>query len=236
MKAFSSKFAGILILMMAILLVHPPVRSQVVNETTKKKVSIGFGIFTDFWQKVPSGIKIRTINQGINLFGLYNVPFGKSPVGFSIGLGIDAHNVYGNFIQDKSGDTTKLVKIPDTVGFKRSKMTLVYLEIPVEFNLKTKSKIRIGLGFKAGFLVGSSTKYVGDGRISTSSYKFSTTSKIRFKTWGIPNLEQFTYGPTASFGYRWIHVNCYYMLSNVFTKNHGPDMTPISVGLVLMPF
>ena len=236
MKALYSKCTGTFILILAFIIVHPPVHAQVVNETTKKKVSIGFGIFTDIWQKVPSGIKTRTINQGINVFGLYNVPLGKSPLSFSIGLGIDVHNVYGNFIQDKSGDTTKLVKIPDTVGFKRSKMTLVYLEVPVEFNLKTKSKVRIGLGFKAGLLVGSSTKYVGDGRIATSSYKFSTLSKIRFKTYSIPNLEQITYGPTLSVGYKWIHVNGYYMLSNVFARNHGPEMTPISVGIVLMPF
>ena len=234
MKLFYSRCNGTLVLILAFFLIHPTVPAQVINETAKKKITIGFGLFTDIWQKVPSGIRTRNINQGVNAFGLYNVPFGKSHLGFSIGLGVDVHNVYGNFIQDKSGDTTILKKIP--VGYKRSKMTLVYLEVPVEFNLKTNSKVRIGLGFKAGLLIGSSTKYVGSGGFQTSTYTIDTVSKIRFKTWKIPNLQQFTYGPTLSVGYKWIHVNCYYMLSTIFTKDHGPDMTPISVGLVLMSF
>jgi hypothetical protein len=235
-KILSVPVSGILLFMLAFLLIQPSAQSQVVNETTKKKVSIGFGLFTDIMQKVPSGIKTRTINQGVNVFVLYNLPFGKSPFGFSIGLGLSAHNIYGNFLVNKVGDTTKLVKIPDTVGFKRSKMTIVYLEVPLQFYLKTKGKFNLALGFKAGLMIGSHTKYVGDGRIETTTYKYNTISKIRIKNMGIPNLQQFSYGPTFRIGYKWINADCYYMLSTLFNKNHGPEMYPISVGLVLMPF
>jgi hypothetical protein len=241
MRVVSSKFlslpvSGILLFILAFMLIQQPVKSQVVNETAKKKFSIGFGMFTDIMQKVPSGIKTRTINQGVNVFALYNLQFGKSPFGFAIGLGIDVHNIYGNFLVNKAVDTTKLVKIPDTVSFKRSKMTLAYLEVPVQFYVKTESKVNVALGFKAGFLIGSHTKYVGTGKISTTTYAYNTTDKIRIKNVGIPNLSQFTYGPTLRVGYRWINADCYYMLSTLFNKNHGPDMYPISVGLVLMPF
>ena len=211
-KLVSVPVSGIILFILAFLLAVPAAQSQVVNETAKKKVSIGFGIFTDIMQKVPSGIKTRTINQGVKVFALYNLAFGKSPFGFSIGLGLSVHNIYGNFLVDKSGDTTKLVKIPDTVGFKRSKMTVAYLEVPLQF------------------------KYVGDGRIATSTYKYYTTEKVRIKNVGIPNLQQFSYGPTFRIGYKWISADCFYMLSTIFTKNHGPEMYPISVGLVLMPF
>ncbi len=241
MKAVYSKILAvpvswILLFMLSFLLVQPAVHSQVVNETAKKKVSVGFGLFTDIMQKVPSGVKIRTINQGVRVFGLYNLAFGKSPFGFSIGLGLSAHNIYGNFLVDKAGDTTKLVKIPDSVGFKRSKMTIVYLEVPVQFYLKTKSKFNVALGFKAGLMIGSHSKYVGDGRIATSTYNYHTISKVRIKNIGIPNLQQFAFGPTFRVGYKWISADFYYMLSTIFTKNHGPEMYPISVGLVLMPF
>lgn len=235
-KILSVPVSGILLFFLAFLLIQPAAQSQVVNETAKKKVSIGFGIFTDIMQKVPSGIKTRTINQGVKVFGLYNIAFGKSPFGFSIGLGLSVHNIYGNFLVDKSGDTTKLVKIPDTVSFKRSKMTVAYLEVPLQFYLKTEGKFNMALGFKAGFMIGSHTKYVGDGRIATSTYKYYTTEKVRIKNVGIPNLQQFSYGPTFRIGYRWISADCFYMLSTIFTKNHGPEMYPISVGLVLMPF
>jgi hypothetical protein len=235
-KILSVPVSGILLFLLAFLLIQPAANSQVVNETAKKKFSIGFGMFNDFVLNVPSGIKTRTINQGVNVFGLYNLPFGKSHVGFSIGLGLSIHNIYGDFLVNKVGDTTKLVKIPDTVGFKRSKMTIVYLEIPLEFNLKTKSKVNLALGIKVGYMIGSHTKYVGNGGIKTNTYESYSTSKVRIKSMGIPNLQQFNYGPTFRIGYRWISIDGQYMLSTLFSKNHGPDMYPISVGLVLMPF
>ena len=228
--------SGILLLILSFFLILPEAHSQVVNETAKKKFSIGFGMFNDFVLNMPSGVKTRTITQGVNVFGLYNIGFGKSPFGFSIGLGIDIHNIYGNFLVNKSGDTTVLVKIPDTVSFKRSKMTIVYLEVPVQFYLKTESKVNVALGFKAGFMIGSHTKYVGNGGIETDTYKSTISTKVRLKSVGIPNLQQFTYGPTFRIGYRWISLDGYYMISTLFTKGHGPDMYPISVGLVLMPF
>lgn len=234
-KILSVPVSGILLFLLAFLLIQPVANSQVVNETTKKKFSIGFGMFNDFVLNVPSGIKTRTINQGVNVFGLYNLPFGKSNFGFSFGLGLSVHNIYGDFLVNKVGDTTKLVKIPDAVNFKRSKITIVYLEVPLEFNLKTKSKVNVALGIKVGYLIGSHTKYVGNA-IDTSIYTYNTTSKVRIKEMGIPNLQQFSYGPTFRIGYRWISIDGQYMLSTLFSKNHGPDMYPISVGLVLMPF
>ncbi len=241
MKVVQSKFlsfsgSGILVFMLAFLLIQPAAQSQVVNETAKKKVSVGFGLFTDIMLKVPSGIRTRTINQGVNVFGLYNIAFGKSPFGFSIGLGVSAHNIYGNFLVNKSGDTTKLVKIPDTVSYKRSKINLVYLEVPLQFYLKTEGKFNVALGFKVGLMIGSHTKYVGNGGIKTNTFESYSVSKVRLKSAGIPNLQQFVYGPTFRIGYKWISADCYYMLSTIFIKNHGPDMYPISVGLVLMPF
>lgn len=210
--------------------------SQVVNEKTKKRISIGFGLATDIMMDVPSGIKMRAINHGATVFGTYNIPFGKSNFSFAIGVGLTSHNIYGNFIVNSTPDSTTLFKIPDSVDYKRSKIVLAYGEVPLEFRYKTKSKVTIGLGFKAGILLGSSSKYVGNGPIVTTNYTLNATGKQRAKFWGIENLEQFTYGPTVRVGYKWINVFSYYMISNLFVKDKGPDMYPISVGLLLMPF
>jgi len=210
--------------------------SQVVNAKTKKKISIGVGLSTDIMINMPSDVKARAINHGANVFGTYNIPFGKSDFGFAIGLGLSSHNIFGNFIVNSTSDSTWLFKIPDSVSYKRSKMTLAYLEVPIEFRFKSKSKVSVGVGFKAGFLVGSSTKYIGDGGFETENYTLKETGKQRVKFWGIKNLEQFTYGPTLRVGYKWFNVTGYYMISHLFTKNRGPEMYPISVGFVLMPF
>ena len=225
---------GFFLLMMVFLCTIPSAYSQVVNETTKKKFNIGVGMFDDFVLNPPSGIKIRTIDQGVDLFCLYNLPFGKSNFSFSLGLGMSAHNIYGNFLVNKVLDTTKFVKIPADVDYKRSKITVVYLELPLEFNLKTKSDVKITLGGKVGYLIGSHTKYVGD--VVDSMYMYNTGKRITIKQSSIPNLQTFSYGPTFRIGYKWIAINGEYMLSSLFTKDHGPDMTIISLGLVLVPY
>jgi hypothetical protein len=213
-----------------------PGYSQVVTEKTKKKISIGMGLSTDIMMNMPSGVKAWAINRGANVFGTYNIPFGKSDFSFAIGVGISSHNIFGNFVVNSTPDSTWLFKIPDSVSYKRSKITLAYGEVPIEFRFKSKSKVSVGVGFKAGILLGSSTKYIGDGPITTTNYTLNATGKQRAKFWKIDNLEQFTYGPTLRVGYKWINATCYYMISNLFVKNRGPEMYPISVGFVLMPF
>lgn len=212
------------------------VNGQVVNEKAKKKISIGVGLYTDILVKFPSGVKPRTINQGFTVFGTYNVPFGKSNFGFAIGLGLSSHNIYGNFVIDKNADSTWMMKIPDSVSYNRSKINCVYLEAPMEFRFKSKTKISVGIGFKVGFLLGSSSKYVGTGEITTNQYQLISGEKTRVKFWGIKDLETFTYGPTFRIGYKWFNVNASYMLSSLFKKGRGPEVVPLSVGFVLMPF
>jgi hypothetical protein len=220
-------FTGILI----------PAKSQVVTEVAKKKWSIGMGLFTDVMMKFPSDVKARTINQGFNIFGTYNMPFGKSNFGFSIGLGVTTHNIYGDFLVNYKNDSTKLVKIPDSVDYKRSKIMLAYLEVPLEFRFKSNNDISVGLGFKAGLLVGSSSKYVGPGGITTPyGDVLKSTDKMRVKFHSVKNLESLIYGPTVRFGYKWINVNACYLLSSLFKKGSGPEVIPLSIGFTLMPF
>jgi len=205
-------------------------RAQVVNTSTKKKISIGVGMFTDIWMNTPSGLKTRTINQGVQIFGTYNMPFGKSNFSFAIGIGINIHNLYWNQMYQGRNDSLQFVKIPDTLGYKRSKLTMPYLEIPIEFRFKTKSKFAMGIGFKVGYMVYGHSKWVGD------DYLFKTTNTLKASFKDIKNIEKFAYGPTLRIGYKWFHVTGYYSMSSIFVKDKGPDMYPISVGFVLMPF
>lgn len=226
----------IFFLYLIFILIQVPGHSQVVNETTKKKISVGIGEFTDIWMNMPEGIKTRTINQGFTILGTYNLPFGKSNFSFAIGLELTVHNMYGKFFVNSETDSTVFKKIPDSVLYKKSKMKVTYLEIPIEFRFKSKSKVTVALGFKGGILIESGTKYVGDGVLSTYNYTVTQSEKTKIKLSGIKNLEQFSYGPTFRIGYSWINVNASYMLSTIFKKGKGPEMYPLSVGIILMPF
>ena len=79
--------------LLTFLIIYTTGYSQVVNATTKKKISIGVGLSTDIMMNVPSDIKTWAINRGANVIATYNVPFGKSPLSFAIGLGLSSHNI-----------------------------------------------------------------------------------------------------------------------------------------------
>lgn len=224
---------ALLIPLVWVMLLPSTAEAQMVNEVAKKRVTIGVGMFEDIWFGVPKGIDTRTINQGFQTFATYNIQFGKSNFGFSLGLGFRAENMYGNFLVKSTQDSTWLEKIGNdtaTVGYQRSKLTLPYLELPLEFRFKSKSKVAVGIGFKIAYLLPAHSKYVGE------NYNTLTGEKYRVKFREIKNLEQFSYGPTFRIGYRWFHINAYYSLSKIFTKGNGPEIYPLSIGFLLMPF
>jgi len=205
-------------------------QAQVINSSAKKRISIGVGLFDDIWMNSPAGMKTRTINQGVQVFGSYNMPFGKSNFSFAIGLGLSIHNLYWNYRFQGDSLNFQFVKVEDGLNYKRSKLTMPYLEIPLEFRLKTKSKVGVGVGFKVGYMVYGHAKWVGD------DYLFNSPNKLIASFKGIKSIEKFAYGPTLRVGYKWFNVNAYYSLSKIFQKSTGVDMYPISVGFVLMPF
>jgi len=229
------RYAFLVLTLLATFIFIQPGRSQVVNESTKKKISVGIGEFTDIWLNMPAGVKTRTINQGFTVLGTYNIPFGKSNFSFAIGLQLTFHNMYGNFFVNSKTDTTTFKKIPGEISYKKSKLKVGYFEIPVEFRFKSKSKVTVALGFKGGILLDSGTKYVGDS-LNTYNYTLNHNEKAKIKLNSIKNLEQFTYGPTIRIGYSWINVNASYMISTIFKKGKGPEMYPLSLGIILMPF
>lgn len=233
MKLHRNSFPAFLVLTALILAVPMSVKSQIINEKTKKKIHVGIGLFTDIYMNMPAGIKTRTINQGFTALVAYRLPFGKSNFGFAIGLQVSVHNMYGNFIVSSLTDTTKLVKINDTVGYKRSKLTMPYLEIPIEFQLVTKYKLAFGIGFKVGYMLPAHTKYVGD---EYQADMQPGRDQLRVKFRNVQNLDRFAYGPTLRIGYKWFNIYGYYQISTIFQKGKGPEVYPITVGFMIRPF
>ena len=64
-------------------------------ESIKKRLSLGFGVFQDFWLNVPDSINPRGIHQGLDAFIHYSFPMDKKGhLSFFIGGGIGSHNFY----------------------------------------------------------------------------------------------------------------------------------------------
>ena len=213
--------------------------SQVVSESTIRKFNIGVGISADIWGGLPSDMKARTINQGAQVFGLYNYRVKESSIYLAGGIGIGMHNLYSdNIIDDVKADSIVFTKISDDISYKKSKLSLAYIEIPLEFRIKTKKEFRIAFGFKFGYLVNSHVKYKGnritaineDGTMETDEVNVKVKSK------DVSQVESWRYGPTFRIGYKWFNVTVYYQISKVFKVDKGPQLYPISIGIAVIPF
>lgn len=204
--------------------------SQVVTEETKRKFTFGLDVFTDIWQDKPSSIEPKTINPGVNIFGSYNYIFGTSNVSFSPGIGLGIHNLHSNSWLRVNNDSAYFEVIPDTISYKRSKLTTTYFDIPIELRYKSKSEFRVAIGFKFGFLIKGQTKYKGE------NYIEGTDDEVIIKVGRFNFIETTRYGFTGRIGYKWLNVWGYYQLSKLFVKGSGPQMYPISIGITVIPF
>jgi len=206
--------------------------AQVNMDKARKKFKVGIDLYTDLWQEVPDDLDAKTINRGAGVFWVYNSPFGTSNFSFSVGAGISSHNLYGDSKPDlkRDNDSSFFEPIHDSVDYKKSKFTTSFLDIPFEIIYTSKNDYRIAVGFKAGFLLNSHTKYKGDD-ISGVSEDLVVIKKSR-----LTNIERKKYGFTLRLGYRWFNLYGYYPLSNLFEKDGGPEMYAYSVGITILPF
>lgn len=218
-----------LILLFTTVIISATAFSQVVDYDQRQKFGLGVAVFNDFWMDPPDDMDTRLINQGANVFGMYNYQLGESIVYLSAGLGLGMHNLYSNNqIEDIKADTIRFINIDE--DYKKSKVSLTYVDLPVEFRFKTKGGFRTAIGFKVGYLINSHTKYKGDQLLP------SGTKEVKEKRKNIEQTETLRYGPTFRIGYKWINVFAYYQLSKLFQEDRGPQMYPVSAGIVILPW
>ncbi len=215
-------------------------------ESIRKRMSLGFGVFNDFWMKVPDSISPRKINQGVDVFINYMFPMDKKGhLSFFIGGGIGAHNFYNQallgvgkynaFGKELYSDpnVSYFYNAPEkvsgnTIDVKKSKLSITYFDIPFGFQYKATNKIHGTLGFKVGWSLNAHTKYKG-------SDLEGSGLQVKEKSLKLRNVDNFHYGPYAVIGYKWFGVSAFYQLSSVFKKDLGPQIYPVSVGLVFKP-
>lgn len=207
--------------------------AQKPEQLTLKKVSSGMDVFTDIWQGMPDSVQSRTINQGVNVYGMYSFPMGKSNFSAAIGAGLGSHNLYLKGIIKTVDNITAFYPVKDSenksISYTKSKLNLTYIDIPLELRFKNKAEYRASVGFKVGFLLSDHTKYKGNSLDGTGQ-------KVKEKSAGIENIENMRYGVSGLVGYKWVNLTFFYSLSKLFTVDKGPQVYPISVGISLRPY
>lgn len=208
------------------------------DELFKKKFATGIDIFNDLViyndEPTQNDVKFRGYNPGLNVYAMKTFPIGKSNFAFAAGLGLGMHNLYSNSLLTDSVGGSYFMPIPDKttsgsdLDYKKSKLSLTYIDAPAELRFKTEGGFRMAVGIKVGYLLSAHTKYKGN--------DLEDGSKTKIKVAELPNLQTWRFGPSIQIGYKWVSVNAFYSVTKVFEESAGPELYPISLGLTLRPF
>jgi hypothetical protein len=180
---------------------------------------------TDGWLEKPENIKTDAYSPGFSVYSFSEIPLVANHIGFAYGYGFSSHNVHHNgyFAQDTSSTEDKLTlyALPDSIKFKKNKVSANYLDLKVELRFRTKGKKPLGLavGAKGGYLVNFHTKFKNEDNT--------------FKTKGLDQAEQFRYGLTGRISYGRLGVHAWYSMSTLLKSGKGEEIVPYSIGISL---
>ena len=194
---------------------------------------------SDYSLTLPAEAQFMELNTGkswcVNLNLLqYDIGFGTDKVGLVTGMGLEFNNY--NFDGDnsiiKDPVTREIVSLDYDPGIfiEKSKLATSYLSVPLllEFQIPVSGhkRIHISGGVIGGLKIGSHTKII---------YK-EDGSKQKDKINDDFNLSPLRYGVTARIGYRALKIFAIYNLTPMFETSQGPELYPVSIGLILADF
>lgn len=162
----------------------------------------------------------------------FNIPFLKG-VGLTTGMGTTWNNYHFrnnvNVYENDLGVIT--AELDDVNNYSKNSLNLWYVTVPLIFEFQIPvSKQRPGIHVAAG-VVGSlklSSKRKAEYSDNINEYKIKNRADFQ-----IPALK---YGLTFRIGYKFISLFANYDMMPLFKNERGPEVYPISVGLVLISF
>lgn len=184
----------------------------------------------DGWIGAPDSVNAGGLSRSLNIYLCYDFPIKTSNFSFAAGIGIASSNIAFSDQQVVIGDTnTQIQFLDDTETYKRFKLSMNYVEAPLELRyfsnkLNRNKGFKAAIGMKVGALINSHTKGVRDFNEKPIREKVSTR---RF-------IETYRVGGTLRLGYGNFSVYGQYGLNGLFRPGNGPqDIFPYSVGICI---
>jgi len=193
----------------------------------------------DTWMGVPDSIKshMTGFSRGFNAYVMIDKVFKRAPqFSVAIGAGISTNNMYfKNYEIDITSSTAKLPfnNLENKDHFKKYKLAISYLEIPLEFRFSsnpandTKS-IKAAIGFKIGTLLNVHNKgktYLDNNARTIKTLTAKETSNRYFNATHMAATARIGYGNFSIFGS--------YQLNNIFKDGVAADMKILQIGLCI---
>lgn len=183
------------------------------------------GVTYNFILNQPSEVNQQNISYGLQTGFIKDIPLNRDrTVGLGIGLGLGLYTYFSNI---RAVDGSLNYIIVEDENFKRSKLEMQLLEVPLEFRWRNSDATnynfwRIYAGVKFGYTFNARSKYVLD------------NLKESFRN---SNVSEFQYGLTFNFGYHNFNVHAYYSLTKLYNdgvtlNGEAIEISPLRIGLI----
>lgn len=194
----------------------------------------------DSWTNRPDSVRTGNgFSRHFNIYFMFDKPF-KANKKFSIGIGAGlggSHIFFNNTKVDVRSNTVRLpfTNVDSADHFKKSKLTSIYLEAPVELRYYSDPE-RPGKSWKAavGLKVGTLLKAYSKGKnyVNKNGQSIYGTSYVEKQ-----NSKRFINGTmlalTGRVGYGIISLDAGYQLNSVLRDGAGPSMHKFSMGITI---
>ncbi len=178
----------------------------------------------------PDGVSQSGFSSGFHLGFIRDMPINeRRNFSIGIGLGISTNSYNQNLsILETNNNLVYLIIDESEVNVSKNKFTTYLVEMPLEIRWRTSTAIdynfwRIYTGFKVGYLLYNSSKFVSEGGSQNLS--------------NIDDFNKLQYGLTLSAGYGTWNFHVYYGLNPIFNDNaklsgETIDLSSIKIGLM----
>lgn len=199
-------------------------------------------LFTDLWQDTPESMDLKTIQRGINISVLQDMPLGRTNFSIAAGLEFSSHNLYSDhlYLYNPAENKFDFYPIIAEHQYDKNKISINYIEIPVQLRYRSRNlpnTFRVYAGMKAGRVINAHTKFAG---MEFFHYHMDspvvTERAVKIKEHKLRNINDYRIGLTATIGYGFINLHAFYPLTDIFTDNSAENMTPLSLGISFIVF
>ncbi len=199
-------------------------------------IDLGVNGFDKVNYSMYNGLEFMELNQPksleVNLnFWEYNISLQKhrGNIGLVTGMGISYNNYkFDNpYTIDKVNGIIEPIELDPQDSFKKSKLTVSYLTIPLMLEAQIPVNNHTGRLFLSGGILGG---------LNIGSHTKVKWNDNKQKDRGGFNVNPFKYAAIFRVGLNDIHLYATYNFSTLFKDGKGPELTPFSVGISLVNF
>lgn len=189
------------------------------------------------WAGRPDTITPKGFSKSINVYFMFDFPFKTNPkLSMAFGPGISTDNIIfkETFVGIKENNSTfQISDRSDTNHFKKTKLSTVYLEAPVEFRytknpLNPGKSLKFAIGVKVGTMLKASAKnkdWQNSSDNTLIAYTMKESSKRFFNTTRLSAHARIGLGHFSLYGS--------YQITTLLKDGAGAEIRPYSIGLTL---